>query len=65
MEKKINLEEIIQTSVDLKPNLIIIDSIQNCHTNNSDVLPGSVGQLKESAFKLMNLAKMFICAVLL
>ena len=59
-----NLEEIIQTSVDLKPDLIIIDSIQNCHTNNSDVLPGSVGQLKESAFKLMNLAKKHTIAVI-
>lgn len=52
-----NLEDIIGTTEELKPDLIIIDSIQNCYSKDSQVIPGSIGQLKESAFKLMRLAK--------
>ncbi|MCL4361688.1 DNA repair protein RadA [Candidatus Dependentiae bacterium] len=52
-----NLDEIIATCLAEKPNLIIIDSIQNCYTQDGDFVPGSIGQLKESAFRLMRLAK--------
>ncbi len=40
-----------------KPDLIIIDSIQNCYINDTHTLPGSVGQLREAAFQLMRLSK--------
>jgi DNA repair protein RadA/Sms len=52
-----NLETIISVSQEQKPDLVIIDSIQNCYTQSSQVIPGSVGQLRESAFLLMRLAK--------
>ena len=37
--------------------MVIIDSIQNCYTAAATTFPGSVGQLRESAFHLMRLAK--------
>ncbi len=52
-----NLESIINTSQEHKPDVVIIDSIQNCYVSNSQTIPGSVGQLRESAFHLMRLAK--------
>lgn len=59
-----NLENIIQTSQIHKPDLIIIDSIQNCHSTDLAVMPGSIGQLKEAAFRLMRLAKEHTVAVI-
>lgn len=52
-----NLDDIIATCQMQKPEIIIIDSIQNCYTQETHAIPGSIGQLKESAFKLMRLAK--------
>lgn len=52
-----NLETIVAAAQEHKPDLVIIDSIQNCYTQSSQIIPGSVGQLRESAFLLMRLAK--------
>jgi DNA repair protein RadA/Sms len=60
-----NLDEIIATAQQHQPALIIVDSIQNCYTNQTQALPGSIGQLKESTFRLMRLAKENTIAVLL
>lgn len=60
-----NLDEIITTAQQHQPALIIVDSIQNCYTNQTQALPGSIGQLKESTFRLMRLAKEHTIAVLL
>jgi DNA repair protein RadA/Sms len=60
-----NLDEIIATTLHHKPQLIIIDSIQNCYTSEMHTIPGSIGQLKEAAFRLMRLAKENRIAVLL
>jgi len=51
------LTSILNSSREQKPDLIIIDSIQNCYINDSNTLPGSVGQLREAAFQLMRLSK--------
>jgi len=51
------LETIIATAEQHKPDLLIIDSIQNCYVSNSSTLPGSISQLREAAFTLMRLAK--------
>ncbi len=60
------LDEIIALSQQQKPAIIIIDSLQNCYSEeNSNTVPGSIGQLKESTFKLMRLAKEHTIAVLL
>lgn len=52
-----NLESIINTAQEHKPDVVIIDSIQNCYLSQTQTIPGSVGQLRESAFHLMRLAK--------
>lgn len=52
-----NLDDIIATAQAHKPHLVIIDSIQNCYSQDATTVPGSIGQLKEAAFKLMRLAK--------
>lgn len=52
-----DLNAIIQSSQKEKPDIIIIDSIQSCYTDNTQSIPGSVNQLRESAFHLMRLAK--------
>lgn len=52
-----NLESIIATSQEQKPDVIIVDSIQNCFSTTAQTIPGTVGQLRESAFHLMRLAK--------
>ena len=60
-----NLESIISIAEKNKPDLVIIDSIQNCYTSESHTIPGSIAQLKEAAFRLMRLAKEHKIAVLL
>ena len=51
------LESIIATATEQKPDIVVIDSIQNCYSANSQVLPGSIGQLREAGFELMRMAK--------
>jgi DNA repair protein RadA/Sms len=51
------LELIIGTSQAEKPDLVVVDSIQNCYASEIQTLPGSIGQLRESAFQFMRLAK--------
>ncbi len=52
-----DLETIISTAEQKKPDLIIIDSIQNCYSPTTQTIPGTVGQLREAAFHVMRLAK--------
>jgi DNA repair protein RadA/Sms len=59
------LESIIALSHDHQPEIMIIDSIQNCYSADTQVIPGSIGQLRESGFRLMRLAKERNCAVIL
>ncbi len=51
------LEVIIQTCKEKKPAIVIIDSIQNIYSSENFHLPGTVTQLKETAFYCMKLAK--------
>lgn len=60
-----NLERIIATAEQEKPDLLIIDSIQNCYIPDSDSTPGGVSQLRDSTFRLMRLAKDRAITVLL
>jgi DNA repair protein RadA/Sms len=59
-----NLESIITTAQEKKPDLIIVDSIQNCYSTTAHTIPGTVSQLRESAFHLMRLAKEHNVAVI-
>jgi DNA repair protein RadA/Sms len=60
-----NLENIIEICLKKKPQLLILDSIQNCHLSLESLsIPGTISQLRESGFKLMKLAKENNIAVL-
>lgn len=52
-----DLNTIIASAQQQKPDLLIIDSIQNCFISGASSLPGSIGQLREATFRLMRLAK--------
>lgn len=55
---KANLDSIITTGKTEKPDLLIIDSIQNCFLSmESTSIPGTIGQLREAGFHLMRFAK--------
>src|SRR5438445_9132006 len=59
------LTSIITTAREQKPDLLVIDSIQNCYINDSNTLPGSAGQLREAAFQLMRLSKEYNITVII
>lgn len=52
-----NTETICAQINELKPKLIVIDSIQTCWTNSLSGTAGSVGQVRESTAQLLKLAK--------
>ncbi|MBQ1351997.1 MAG: DNA repair protein RadA [Oscillospiraceae bacterium] len=52
-----NLDDILDTAVDLAPGILIVDSIQTLYRESLMASPGSVGQVKECAMALMRLAK--------
>ncbi len=51
------VEQIIATSAKMKPATLVVDSIQTVYTEEMTSAPGSVGQIRESAAKLMFYAK--------
>ncbi len=51
------IEHIFEHMKDLKPSILVIDSIQTVFTQDMPSAPGSVGQVRESASKLMLFAK--------
>ncbi len=52
-----SLEKILEEIKILKPQCLVIDSIQTVYTTSMESAPGSVGQLRGSSIKLMYLAK--------
>lgn len=52
-----SLEEIISQIEKLKPRAVVVDSIQTVWTQSLESAPGSVSQVRESAGRLMLLAK--------
>jgi len=52
-----NVETIISQINNIKPELVIIDSIQTLQTDIIDSSPGSVSQIKESASQFLNYSK--------
>jgi DNA repair protein RadA/Sms len=51
------VEDIFGKLDPLKPDLVAVDSIQTIYTDTIDSAPGSVGQVRESASRLMSFAK--------
>jgi DNA repair protein RadA/Sms len=52
-----NLEIITAVIDKIKPEIVIIDSIQTVYISDLDSAPGTISQLRESAAALINLAK--------
>lgn len=52
-----NLEGIINITSDLLPRIMVVDSIQTMYTEELASAPGSVGQVRECAARLMSFAK--------
>lgn len=51
------VEQIMEVSREMTPGCLIVDSIQTVYTGELSSAPGSVGQIRESAAKLMTFAK--------
>ena len=42
---------------DIKPDIVIVDSIQAIQSRNLESIPGTISQIRESAYQLINSAK--------
>lgn len=52
-----NLEDIVEAVHELKPDVLIADSIQTLYNGDLTTAPGSIGQVKDCTMTLMQLAK--------
>lgn len=52
-----SVERILAEAEKMKPAALIVDSIQTAHTSSNQSMPGSVGQVRDSAGVLMAAAK--------
>ncbi len=52
-----NLANLAENIEKIKPQLLIVDSIQTLYDESLDSIPGSVGQIRECTAKLLHLAK--------
>ncbi len=52
-----NIDYILDQCVQLKPSLLVIDSIQTIYNDRLDALPGSVSQIRECGQQLLQFAK--------
>ena len=51
------MEDIIAEATALKPDLMVVDSVQTMYSQNIESSPGSVSQIKETATMLLRFAK--------
>ena len=58
-----SLEEILGSASQVRPDLLVIDSIQTIYSSELEGAPGNVGQVRECAARLMRFAKESGCAV--
>ena len=52
-----DINSVVQSVEDLKPDILIIDSVQTMFNNELASAPGSVGQVKDCTMAVMHLAK--------
>ena len=52
-----NIDNILELIILLKPEVVIIDSIQTVYSDSIDSLPGSVSQIRESGQQLLQICK--------
>ena len=60
-----SLEQVVATLEAERPQACVIDSIQTMHAEGMTGAPGSVGQVREAATAIMEVAKRLDCAVIL
>ncbi|MDT8344983.1 MAG: AAA family ATPase, partial [Thermohalobaculum sp.] len=60
-----NLRDILTTLDELRPDLVVIDSIQTMWADNVESAPGSVAQVRATAHELTSFAKRRGCAVIM
>ena len=60
-----SLEAVIATLEAERPGACVIDSVQTLHAEGMSGAPGSVGQVREAASTVMEVAKRIDCAVIL
>lgn len=52
-----SFEHICAVTKENKPDILVIDSLQNCYVESSESQPGSIGQIRTMTFELMRLSK--------
>lgn len=52
-----SVETIIAKLEELKPGVVVVDSVQTLYSDTLESSPGSVGQVRESSMRLINAAK--------
>lgn len=57
LQAEIQLEKILNTLADYKPQVVVIDSIQTVYSDALSSAPGSVAQVRECAAQLTRIAK--------
>jgi DNA repair protein RadA/Sms len=60
-----NLDVILEQIGRIKPNLVVVDSIQTTYSSDLDSSPGSISQVRECAQQLQSLAKATATAIFL
>jgi DNA repair protein RadA/Sms len=60
-----DLSTVLATLEELKPEVVVVDSVQTLHSPELTGAPGSVGQVREVASRIMDVAKRLSIAVLL
>jgi DNA repair protein RadA/Sms len=60
-----SLEALLATLEVERPEVCVVDSVQTLHTEEMAGAPGSVGQVREVASRIMDLCKRLDCAVIL
>ncbi|MGH2986134.1 MAG: DNA repair protein RadA [Solirubrobacterales bacterium] len=60
-----SLEAVLATLESERPDACVIDSVQTLHAEGMSGAPGSVGQVREAASAVMEVAKRLGCAVIL
>ncbi|AGF48901.1 DNA repair protein RadA [Candidatus Kinetoplastidibacterium galati] len=62
---EINIDKIISSIVEVKFQIVVIDSIQTMFSNLSSSAPGSVSQVRDCAIQITRMAKQFGITVLI
>jgi len=60
-----DIESVLEEAERLRPDLMIVDSVQTMFTHSADATPGSVSQIKEVAATLLRFAKESGIAIIL